>query len=198
MSTSNNPDRLAKGFTLVELVVFIVIVSIAMAGVLGVLNYTNRHSVDPLIQKQALAIAEALTQEIQQVPLTYCDPNDDNSGVATAYAGCATTTQQSLTGPSPSGESRYTQTNPFDNVADYGGFQMPAGACTGICRVGDSTSLNGLNGYRATVSLANVGGSAAFPGLAADAAIEITVTVTGPANTRVTLRGYRVRYAPRI
>lgn len=198
MYTSSNVQCRQAGFTLVELVVFIAIVSIAMAGVVGALSYVNRHSADPLIQKQALAIAEALSQEIQQVPFTYCDPNDDNSGSATGYAGCATHAQQSIVAATPATESRYQQANPLDNVADYGGFQMPDGTCAGICRVGDSTALNGLSGYTATVALANVGGSAAFPDIAADAALQITVTVTGPANTRVVLKSYRVRYAPRV
>ena len=38
---------------------FIVIVGIGLAGILGVINLTTRASADPLIQKQALAIAEA-------------------------------------------------------------------------------------------------------------------------------------------
>lgn len=194
----NGAASLRAGFTLVELVVFIAIVSIAMVGVVGALSYVNGHSADPLVQKQALAIADALSQEIQQVPFTYCDPNDSHSATATSHAGCATDSQQSISSPTPASESRYNQANPFDNVADYGGFQMPGGACAGICRVGESTALSGVNGYTATVSLANVGGSAAFPDIATDAALEITVTVTGPANTRVVVRGYRVRYAPRI
>lgn len=197
MSTSNN-IHISAGFTLVELVVFISIVSIAVAGVVGSLSFVNRHSADPLVQKQALAIAEALAQEIQQVPFTYCDPNDANSGTATGYADCASNTQQSIVAPTPSGESRYNQANPLDNVGDYGGLQMPGGGCSGICRVGDSTALSGLNGYAATVALANVGGSAAFPGLAADAVVQVTITVTGPANTRAVVKEYRVRYVPRI
>ena len=44
------------GVTLVELVVFIVIVSVALAGVLKVLDITNRGSADPLIRKQALLL----------------------------------------------------------------------------------------------------------------------------------------------
>lgn len=187
----------AAGFTLVELVVFISIVSIAIAGVVGALSYTNRYSANPLVQKQAMAIAEALMQEIQQVPFTYCDPNDDNSATARAYTDCAANTQQALTGPTPSSESRYDQANPFDNVADYGGFQMPDNACAGICRVGDNTPLAGISGYAVSVGLSQVGGSSAFPGLSADAAVQVTISVTGPANTRVVLNGFRVRYAPR-
>ncbi len=177
---------------------FISIVSLAMAGVMAALSYTNRYSPDPMVRKQALAIADGLMQEIQQVPFTYCDPNDANAAIANSFAQCATDSQQLLTGPSPASESRYNQVNPFDNVADYGGFVMPGNGCGSICRVGDATAIAGLGGYRASVALTNVGGTGAFPGLAADAAIQIQITVTGPASTQVVLTGYRVRYAPRV
>ena len=198
MSASCSRLSQSQGFTLVELVVFISIVTVALAGVMTALSYTNKFSPDPEVHKQALVIAEGLMQEIQQVPFTYCDPNDANAATATAYTDCAANSEQLLTGPSPNTESRYNQTNPFDNVADYGGFSMPDASCAGICRVGDATPISGLSGYTANVVLTNVGGTGSFPGLPADAVIQVAITVTGPANTTVLLKGYRVRYAPRI
>ena len=82
LQTSNLRLRKSKGLSLVELVVFIVIVSTAVAGVLGVMDVTTRSSVDPMIHKQALAIAEAVLEEVQLQPFTYCDPDDP--GAATA------------------------------------------------------------------------------------------------------------------
>lgn len=198
MSARCSPLLRHHGFTLVELVVFISIVTVALAGVMTALSYTNKFSPDPEVHKQALVIAEGLMQEIQQVPFTFCDPNDANAATATTYTDCAANSQQLLTGPSPNTESRYNQTNPFDNVADYGGFSMPDANCAGICRVGDATPITGLSGYSANVVLTNVGGTGSFPGLPADAVIQVAITVTGPANTTVLLKGYRVRYAPRI
>jgi MSHA pilin protein MshD len=201
-SLSRLQTLLQQGVTLVELVVFISIVSVCLAGVLGVLNYTTKFSADPLVRKQALAIGEALMQEIQQAPFTFCDPNDANADTANSAAvaagGCATNSQANLAGPSPNTETRYNQVNSFDNVADYGGFAMPDANCAGICRIGNNAAIAGLNNYAVGVALANVGGGAAFPNVPNDAAIEITITVAGPANTLVVLKGYRVRYAPRI
>lgn len=54
-----------RGFSLIELVIFIVIMSVAVVGVLGVMNITTRYSADPMIQKQALAIAESLLEEVE-------------------------------------------------------------------------------------------------------------------------------------
>lgn len=185
------------GFSLVEMVVFIVIVTTAIAGVIGALAFMSGHSADPMARKQAIAIAESLMQEIQQMPFTFCDPDDPNASTATGTGDC-TTSQASLTGPSPASESRYSATNPFDNVADYSGFTMPGGGCAGICRIGDSTALTGLNNYSASVAIAQAGGVGTFAGMAADAVLQIVVTVNGPANTTIRLTGFKVRYAPRI
>lgn len=54
-----------RGISLIELILFIVIVSAALAGLLLVMNVNTRSSVDPLIQKQVLAIAESLLEEIE-------------------------------------------------------------------------------------------------------------------------------------
>lgn len=206
----NNPKHINhhSGVTLVELVVFMVIVSVALAGVLKVLDITNRGSADPLIRKQALSIAESLLLEIEQQPFTICDPDDANAATATTAAACAATAQDpaptasgTTTGPFPNTESRYSATNPFDNVADYGGFTMPdanAGGCTGICNPGDNTPLAGLGAYTANVTITRAGAANSYAGLPLDAVLQISVHVTGPANTDVTLTGYRVRYAPNI
>lgn len=53
-----------RGLTLVELIVSMVIISIALGGVLMVMNFTTSHSADPMIQQQAVAIAEAYMEEI--------------------------------------------------------------------------------------------------------------------------------------
>ncbi|MFD1122235.1 prepilin-type N-terminal cleavage/methylation domain-containing protein [Methylophilus flavus] len=185
-----------RGFSLVELVVFIVIVTTAIAGVIGALAWMSGHSADPLARKQAIAIAESLMQEIQQMPFTFCDPDDPNAASAVGYADCATS--QNGIGPRPAGESRYNPINPFDNVADYGGFTMPGGGCASICRIGSNVSIPGLAAYNAAVAIAQVGGTAPFAGLPADAVLSIVVTVNGPANTRISLTGFKVRYAPRV
>jgi MSHA pilin protein MshD len=60
------PKRLSKqaGVTLVELVLSMVIISIALVGVLSVINLTVSHSADPVVQHQAIAIAESYLEEI--------------------------------------------------------------------------------------------------------------------------------------
>lgn len=115
-----------RGISLVELIMFIVIVSVALAGILLVMNQVTGHSADTLIRKQALAIAESLLEEVELMPFTFCDPNDASAVSATSTAGCANS-QDVITGPTPGTETRYSAADPFDNVADYGNFSMAAG-----------------------------------------------------------------------
>ena len=56
--------REARGASLIELIMFMVIVSVALAGVLAVMNLTTAHSADPMLHKQALAVAESMLEEI--------------------------------------------------------------------------------------------------------------------------------------
>jgi MSHA pilin protein MshD len=165
-----------RGLTLIELVVFIVIVGVALAGVLTVLNYTTRHSADPLLRKQALTIAEALLEEVMLQPFTWCDPDDAAAATATGYAGCATA-ENNLA--AEAGEARASAT-PLDNVNDYNGVM----ATTNIAGGGAAT-------YAANVTVAQ----SSLNGIAADASLLITVSVTAGGET-IQLQGYRTRYAP--
>jgi MSHA pilin protein MshD len=191
--SGNCKSRLSRqcGLSLIELVVFIVIVSVSIVGIFLVLNKATRTSADPVARKQALAIAESLLEEIELMPFTFCDPNDANATTATGAfvgaGGCATTVE--AIGPG-GGETRYSATTPFDNVDDYHGFTMNSG--NGGIKDITNTVLPALNSYSASVSVVQ----SALGSIAATESLQITVTVTGPGNTTITLDGYRTRYAP--
>jgi len=190
--------RAEHGISLVELIVFIVIVGIAVAGVVGALSMATRASADPMIQKQALAIAEALLEEVQLQPFTYCDPDDPQAATAQSAAvgatgcteaGSVENLMAAETTPPYGPEDRLSATNPYDNVNDYNSLPTMLG-------ITDLTgaAIPGLGGYTATVSVANQ----ALAPVPASESLLITVTVTGPTgtNTKVVLDGYRMRYAP--
>ena len=61
------------GITLVELIVSIVVIAVAVTGVLLAVQFTTRHSADPMIRQQAVAIADAYMEEILLRP--YADPD---------------------------------------------------------------------------------------------------------------------------
>ena len=53
-----------RGFTLIEVLIFIVVVSVGLAGILSVMNTVVKSSADPMVRKQSIAIAESLLEEI--------------------------------------------------------------------------------------------------------------------------------------
>jgi MSHA pilin protein MshD len=190
-----SPER-ARGVTLIELVVFIVIVGVAVAGLFAAFNTITAASADPQVRKQVLAIAESLMEEVQLMPLTYCDPDDANAATAASTAGCAVASNNEdlVIGPEncpgASCETRYSTTTPFDNVSDYNGFAMSSG-------IQDITgaTIAGLGAYSASISIARAGLALGLP-LDGDA-LRITVTVSyAPSGVSTTLEGYRTRYAP--
>lgn len=172
-----------RGLTLIELIMFIVIVGVALAGVLTVLNHTTQHSADPMIRKQALAIAEALLEEVMLQPFTWCDTDDSAAATATSYGGCGTPENNlAPDGAEPTnGDLRGTGLTPWDNVNDYHGLITTKNA-------GGGSSAK----YSATVSVDN---TVSLNGISGGAAMLITVTVTAPGET-ITLQGYRTRFAP--
>lgn len=186
------------GISLVELTMFIVIVGVALTGILLVMNLVTRSSADPLIQKQALAIAESLLEEVELMPFTYCDPDDLNAASAVSATvgggGCNSTLEamgpENAFAEQPTAETRYHAATPFDNVNDYHGFDSVADG--GIRDVGGNT-ITALSGYSASINVSN----ATLPNVAAGDALLITVTVTGPDGAPVAVEGIRTRYAPR-
>ena len=194
-------DRSQRGLTLIELIMFIVIVSIALAGVLTVLNITTRSSADPMIRKQMLAIAEALLEEVQLQPFTWCDPDDPQAATATSNAvgatGCTSAATVEAIGKEGA-EARGTAT-PLDNVSDYDGEAVT----TNI--VGTAGSIPA--GYSARITVADTSAAVAnrLGGIAADAdVLLITATVCHAAacpsagSDSLTLEGYRTRHSPNM
>lgn len=88
-----------RGFTLIEVILFIVIVGVGVAGVLSVFNRSVSASADPMVRKQTLAIAESMLEEIMLKE--FADPDGSNAG--------------------ETGRSNW------DNVADYNGYATTTG-----------------------------------------------------------------------
>lgn len=195
--------RRARGFSLIEVVVFIVILGIAFAGILILYNRLTTASVDPLVRKQAIAIASSLLEEIQLHAFTYCDPDDTNvytaSSATIGAGGCAAT----LEVPGTEGAETRSGTPRFDNVSDYHGFSMAPIQTLASPPV----AVAGLGAYSASAAVAVIDQDElptfkTTPVLPAgerpkEDALRITVTAThAPTGLTVTLQSYRTRYAP--
>lgn len=123
---SPQPPSQQRGVTLIELIVSIVIITIAMVGILSVMTLTTSHSADPMIRHQAIAIAQSYMEEIQSH--NFCDPD-------TASCGCSGIYEASR--------------DLYDNVCDY---NDPALASD--IRDQDNNSISELSGYTVDVSIA--------------------------------------------
>ena len=161
-----------RGTTLVEVIIFILIVSIAVTAVVNALSVAVRQSADPPVQRQTLAIAESLIQEIDAQPYAQKDPYNP-------------TGPDDAIGPE-SGESRSGSTLPFDNPNDYSGYSE-----TGIVAP-DGTAISGLSSYSATVTASQQ----AMGNVPATDGLLVVVTATGPDGQAVKLTSFRARYAP--
>jgi MSHA pilin protein MshD len=202
MSTSF--PRRQQGLSLIELIMFMVIMGVAAASILQVMNLSTKASADPIMRKQALLIAEGLMEEVQTARYTFCDPSDANASsaahAAIAAADCATTIE--AVGQEQAGN------RPYDNINDYVNSYnsaQPAFNNAGGVLVDASNTQMGSNLFSATLTLnpvvvlgpatpANLQiSSTAAP--ATQDAMRITVAVSYPGGS-VTLDGYRTRYAP--
>ena len=128
--------RRQSGINLIELLISIVIISIACSGVLLVFAQTVRYSADPMIQTQALTVAEAYLDEI------LARPHNDPDGVET--------------GGSEEGSPSNAANRPLlDDVQDYNGLSnAPPQAQDGT--VADFAPVDGqpdLAGYQVDVTV---------------------------------------------
>lgn len=154
-----------RGFSIVEAIVFIVIVSVALTGILSLMNFTTLHSADPMIRKQAIVAAESLLAEITQQ--NYTNPVD-------GFSGAATQANRHL----------------FDDIGDYNGFTT-----TGIFPIDDPVSpIPALVAYNAAVRVVDATLGPVTAPIPGGSVKLITVTVTGPDAIPVVLSGYRSAY----
>jgi MSHA pilin protein MshD len=155
---------LQHGVSMIELIMFIVIISIAVAGILLVMNKVTGHSADTLVRKQALAIGESLLEEIELQSM---------SGV-----GCVGTLGVNV--------ARTAATT----VCDYNGYSTTGG----IRDFSTNAVVSGLTGYDVTAVTVVPTAAAwgAIPAGSA-VVITVSVTgpggVTGPG--QIDLTGYR-------
>jgi MSHA pilin protein MshD len=150
-----------RGISLIELILFIVIISVAVAGILLVMNQVTGRSADALVRKQALAIAESLLEEIELQAMSGVTPDP----VPATNAARAT----------------------FDNVFNYAGYNTTAG----ILDFSTNLAVPGLENYNVAPDVTVVAPAAApWNAMPAGSAVVITVSVTGPGGV-IAVTGYR-------
>jgi MSHA pilin protein MshD len=166
----------ARGVTLVELIVAIVVIGTALAGIMVVIVRNTSASADPMIAHQSIAIAESYLEEI--LTKNFVSP---------------------VTGPE-GGETRatYDQIDDYHNLANNGcltvvqGYTATASCLTPGSCVCDQRGqpIDGLPNYLVNVLVTTESLSA----ITASNAERVEVTVTPPAGGSVIISGYRTNY----
>lgn len=192
--------RPARGFTLIDLLVMIVLLGIVSGAMTVLFTRLAAQSSDTLRTRQVLGVAQALLNEVRMMPFTFCDPEDPQARTATAAfagsGGCLTMTGEGRTATAVTPPSAR-----FDNVSDYHNFAQPNARCAGLCDIAG----NLINGPGSTLqdcrSLITTNPQAmplvaATDGFGLPQALRITVRVSCPHLTDVVLESIRMRYAP--
>jgi MSHA pilin protein MshD len=156
----------AHGFTLIEIIVTIVVLAIAGTTLLSVFTSTARTSADPMIQQQAISIAEAYMEEI--VLKSFSDPRN------------ADVPPVNETGGSESGETRVN----FNDVQDYNDLLDTK------VRDQNNNEISSLEGYTVVVTVAEK----ELHGIDEKVSLFINITVTHSAISPITISSYRTKY----
>jgi MSHA pilin protein MshD len=203
--------RRQRGVTLIELILFMVIIGVALTAILGVMSMTTKNSADPVRRKQALILAEGLLEEVEQAKFSFCDPADpgpdpDKTGPFTKSSQCTKVPETwGQTGNEP------VNSRPYDNINDYvdaGGVRKAAFDIGGQLSDANGNALN-LAGYSAflTIRPAALGPVGSVVGVDNPGAGVSTTSTADNEMLRITVRieydgqaleldGYRARYAP--
>jgi MSHA pilin protein MshD len=160
-----------RGATLVELVMTIVIISVAIAGVIGAFALITGRSADPLNQTRAVELAQLYMDEIISKKYDNATPQ----GGQPPYVGSCNI------GPD-GGETRAS----YDDVDDYNGISdsPPADA---------DGALDGYGGFTVDVTVSCAGDDAGV-GLPADQAKRIDLTITDPGGQAFVFSAYKANF----
>jgi len=158
-----------SGFTLIELIVFMVVVSIALGTMVLVYNQSVINSVDPIIRVQ---MAELAQSQLDEILARKYDENTPTGGIPacdSAESGASACSGISL----DSGEL-LTSESTLDDVDDFHNYTDTP-----------------YPGYTRTVSVSFAGTDL---GLANAQAKRVTVAVTAPNNQQLSLTAYRTNF----
>jgi MSHA pilin protein MshD len=150
-----------SGVTILELVIAIVVVGIALGGTMLTIEQAARRSADPMLQRQAISIAEAYLEEILQKD--FLDPDDETlcpTAEATRdlydnvcdYDNLDDTGARNQAGTAASGLSAYRIEIDIDTTATLGSLTSSADVIRVDARVTDPMGRTLLvSGYRTGV-----------------------------------------------
>ncbi|MGM0769352.1 MAG: type IV pilus modification PilV family protein [Pseudomonadota bacterium] len=160
-----------RGATLVELVMTIVIISVAIAGVVGAFSLIAGRSADPLNQTRSVALAQLYMDEILAKKFADGSPVGGGAVSTSAEADCANIGDD--------GENRST----FNDVDDYDVLNNASPENS------EQAPLSGYNGFQVSVSVECAGTDVNFT--ENFQAKRIDITITDPSHNTYVFSAYR-------
>lgn len=170
-----------NGVTLIELVIAIVVIGIGLAALLATIINMTARSADPVVQQQAVAIAQSYMEEILSQP--FCDPNDFSINCSTDCVASACGACSGSTAPGGGAEVRAS----YDDVCDYNSINNePASDING--------PIASLSAYTVNVTVDDTGVD--LNGLLSNSGqvVRIDVDVTHNNGLTTTLSGYKTNF----
>lgn len=159
-----------SGATLVELVITIVIISVAIAGVVGAFSLITGRSADPLNQTRAIKLAQLYMDEI----LTQKYDDQTPQGGVPRYSGACNI-------GTDIGEATRSE---FDDVDDYHNLSGSPATVTGA-------PLSGYSGFTVSVTVSCAGSEVGLP---APEAKRIELSILAPGNQSFVFSAYRANF----
>ncbi|SFR85053.1 MSHA pilin protein MshD [Marinobacter daqiaonensis] len=158
-----------QGATLVELVITIVIISVAIAGVVGAFALISGRSADPLNQTRAVALSQLYMDEILSRRYDESTP----PGGVPKQSGCSITTEES-------------QREDYDDVDDYNAIDSAAPANA------DGDSLGpAYSSFVVSVTVTCAGSELGLPN---EEAKRIDITIVDPSSQDYLFTAYRANF----
>lgn len=210
-----NYKRYQSGISLIELVIFIVILSVALTGITLIYINTTRYSADPMVRIRSIELAQSTLEEI--LLKAYDDATPVGGGCVhfTANSRCpvgappnptATTEAVGLTTDGEANRSLFDDVDDYNNQLYCGNNVVPANTACPALACQDMQDESGNNiateyaGLSVCIQVSFAGNelNAVAPGtgtnVSANDAKRIDVIVTDTLNSRIGLSAYRLNY----
>lgn len=159
-----------RGATLVELIITIVIIGVAIAGVVGAFALIVGRSADPLNQTRAVSLAQIYMDEILSRKYSESTPQ----GGVPRSSGCSINTEEA-------------DRKDYDDADDYNAInnESPRNA------EGDLLDPSAYSGFSVSVSVTCAGSEVGLPN---DDAKRIDVTILDPSDQNYQFTAYRANF----
>ena len=216
MRINLNFNQYQKGISLIELIIFIVILSVSLTAITLIYINATRYSADPMVRIRSIELAQSTLEEIL---LKAYDNNTPIGGGCVQMSGVGTTLCSSGINPAsdpvagiPLGTDGEASRSIYNDIDDYtnqlycGANVLPANTACPIlaCQPLQDESGNNIateyKGFSVCIQVNYAGNelNAVTPGTGTNVAVNdakrIDIIVTDPLNSRISLSAYRLNF----